>query len=144
MTDGQRRRSAQWAGQFLVAAELERNGYDVAFTMGNTTPVADLMVGHSATGEQFWVDVKAQWEENAWWGKPKLERKRLFYVLVKLSKAYGEDRFFVLTQQEFNALVENYRTSHPNQKPVGGFDWNYPRQYKGEWSKLPSWGQSPN
>jgi len=53
-----RKRSATWAAQFLVAAELERHGYDVAFTMGSSTPVADLMAGHAATGEQFWVDVK--------------------------------------------------------------------------------------
>ena len=144
MTNGQRRRSAQWAGQFLVAAELERNGYDVAFTMGNTTPIADLMVGHSATGEQFWVDVKAQWEENAWWGKAKSLRLKLFYVLVKVGKIYGDDRFFILNQLEFNTLDEDYRLAHPTQKPVGGFDWNYPIPYEGHWEKLPSWGHSPN
>jgi hypothetical protein len=32
-----RKRSSQWAAQFLVAAELERKGYEVAFTTGNGT-----------------------------------------------------------------------------------------------------------
>lgn len=144
MATNQRKRSAQWAGQFLVAAELERNVYDVAFTMGNSTPVADLMVGHSSTGDQFWVDVKAQWEHNAWWGKAKIDRPKLFYVLVLVAKTYGSDRFFVLTQQEFNALVDKYRAEHPAQKPVGGFDWSYPLRYEGGWNKLPSWGYLPN
>jgi len=55
-----RKASAQWAAQFLVAGELARHGYEVSFTMGNNTPVADLMVGHPNTGAQFWVDVKGQ------------------------------------------------------------------------------------
>jgi hypothetical protein len=35
----------QWAARFLVAAELVRRRYVVAFTKGNTNPMADLMVG---------------------------------------------------------------------------------------------------
>ena len=34
----------QWAAQFAVASELCKRGYEVSFTMGNTTPLADLMV----------------------------------------------------------------------------------------------------
>ena len=73
----QRERSIQWGGQFLVAAELESHEYDVCFTMGNRnhTPIADLMVGHSKTGAQFWVDVKAQRVQTSWWGL--VEPKRI-------------------------------------------------------------------
>ena len=28
----------QWAAQFAVASELCKRGYEVSFTMGNTTP----------------------------------------------------------------------------------------------------------
>jgi hypothetical protein len=41
--------NTQWAAQFLVAAELTRRGHTGAFTMGNNTPVADLMVGAPST-----------------------------------------------------------------------------------------------
>jgi hypothetical protein len=41
----------------LPAAELVRRNYSVSFTMGNNTPVADLIVG-TLTGNQFWIDVK--------------------------------------------------------------------------------------
>jgi hypothetical protein len=143
-SEGSRKRSAQWAAQFLVAAELERNGYDVAFTMGNSTPVADLMAGHSGTGVQFWVDVKGLWAQNAWWGKAKRDRPNLFYVLTLVGKNRGLDRFFVLSQSEFNSLVEGYRLAHPAQKPVGGFNWADPVKFEGQWTKLPSWGIGSN
>src|SRR5580658_5257821 len=106
-----RKRSAQWAAQFLVAAELERYGYVVAFTMGNSTPVADLMVGHPATGAQFWVDVKGQWTLNAWWGRAKPQRPNLFYILTLVDRVRRKDRFFVLDQPEFNGLVAQYRSA---------------------------------
>src|SRR5690349_15733793 len=77
-----RKSSAQWAAQFLVAGELARHGYEVSFTMGNNTPVADLMVSHPKTGDQFWVDVKGQWTPNAWWGDSKPLRPKLFYILT--------------------------------------------------------------
>lgn len=39
-----RRCQTQWAAQFSVAGELCKRGYQVTFKMGNTAPVADLMV----------------------------------------------------------------------------------------------------
>ena len=138
-----RKPSAQWAAQFLVAAELERHGYVVSFTMGNNTPVADLMVGHPGTGVQFWVDVKGQWDSNAWWGSAKAARPNLFYILALVAPQRKEDRFFVLDQAEFNGLVELYRNSHPSAKPVGGFNWTDPHRFENQWDKLPSWAQ-PN
>ena len=59
--------STQWAAQFLVAAELERHGYVVTFTMGHATPVA----GHPGGKAPFWVDVKGLASRNSWWGKEK-------------------------------------------------------------------------
>jgi hypothetical protein len=41
----------QWAAQFAVASELCKRGYEVSFTMGNTTPIADLMVVSPIGGE---------------------------------------------------------------------------------------------
>ena len=72
--------STQWAAQFLVAAELERHGYVVSFTMGHATPAADLMVGHPV-GTQFWIDVKGLAKPTSWpGGGIKPTRINLFYV----------------------------------------------------------------
>ena len=143
MGDGEmktpRKRSSQWAAQFLVAAELERNGYEVAFTMGNATPVADLMVGHPKTGDQFWIDVKGLRAKNAWWGTAKPERPNLYYVLVFVGPDRAADRFFVLTQNEFNELIKQYGVDHPKQTPVGGFNWTDPFRFESQWAKLPNW-----
>lgn len=57
------RHHVQWAAQFEVAAELCKRGCDVAFTMGNATPLADLMV-LSPSGHTFLVDVKGQSSRN--------------------------------------------------------------------------------
>ena len=54
----QSKQSTQWAAQFLAASELVRNGYVVSFTMGNNTPLADLMVAKEDGTFPFWVDVK--------------------------------------------------------------------------------------
>src|SRR6267143_818765 len=129
-----RQRSSQWAAQFLVAAELERDGYDVCFTMGHHTPIADLMVGDPTTGEQFWIDVKGVWGKSAWWGKPKSPRKDLFYICVSVGKNRMEDRFFIMTQLEFNALVDEYHSTHLDQEP-NGFKASAPFQFGNAWSK---------
>lgn len=139
-----RAQKSQWAAQFLVASELARRGYDVSFTMGNNTPIADLMVGSPVSGQQFWIDVKGLTSKTAWLVTPKTQRKGLFYVLVYLSplnesgKKVGTDRFFVLTQEETNALLDDYRKAHPGDKgKMLGFGFNDPRQFESAWSKLP-------
>lgn len=111
--------------------------------MGNSTPVADLMVGHPGTGEQFWVDVKGMWGANAWWGTSKAMRPNLFYLLVLVASQRNGDRFFILDQAEFNGLIERYRQEHPSAKPVGGFNWSDPLRFENQWEKLPSWNKSP-
>jgi len=126
--------STQWAAQFLVAAELERNGYVVSFTMGHSTPVADLMVGHPVSGEQFWVDVKGLAKPTAWLGRSKPPRQNLFYILVLVGTQRSKDRFFVLSQAEWDRLIQQYREKHPSQKPIGGFNWLDPQKFENEWS----------
>ena len=140
----ERRRSVQWAAQFLAAAELERAGYDVAFTMGNSTPVADLMVGNPVTGEQFWVDVKGLQSRNAWFGKRKGARPNLYYALVFVGSDRSKDMFFVLTQAEFNDLVQKYDRDHPGQIKQGGFAWGAPLGFENKWAKLPGWQPKSN
>lgn len=135
--------TTQWATQFLVAAELTRRGYTVSFTMGNNTPIADLMVG-APSGKQFWIDVKGLSSKNAWLLNIKPDRVNLYYVLVCLAplathpNVRQPDRFFILTQAEANHLVRDYAAKHPNDKGKRpGFGFNDPRASEDAWQKLP-------
>lgn len=129
----------QWTAQFLVASELARNGYTVSFTMGNHTPVADLMVG-CANGTQFWVDVKGLSSSNAWVVKPKERRHGLYYVLTRVGDKRADDRFFILTQEEANRTIQHYQEKHQSAKhEVSGFNFNDAMPFEGAWRKLPEW-----
>ncbi len=77
----------QWTAQFLVASELVRNGYVVSFTMGNSTPIADLMVGTLDGASSFWVDVKGLGSGRAFLARKKPAHRDLFYVLVRVGKS---------------------------------------------------------
>jgi hypothetical protein len=135
--------NTQWAAQFLVAAELTRRGYTVSFTMGNNTPLADLMVG-AASGKMFWVDVKGLAQNSPWLLRPKPERPELFYVLVYLTPLANQpdvrqpDRFFILTQSEANTLVSHYAKTHPGDRgTMPGFGFKDPHSSEDAWLKLP-------
>ncbi len=94
----------QWAAQFAVASELCKRGYEVSFTLGNTTPTADLMV-ISPSGKMFLVDVKGLYRTNPWLIKRKPIRANLFYVLAFVPTG-GPNQFFMLDQKQVKILIQ--------------------------------------
>jgi hypothetical protein len=125
-----------WAARFLAAAELERRGYHVSLTDENA-PGFDLSVT-TDTGEQFLVDVKGVASSGTpWIGQLKPPRPNLFYILVFVGADRSDDRFFMLSQSEWNALLEDYQHSHPID-PTSGFLWAAPHRYEAQWEKLPA------
>jgi hypothetical protein len=139
----EKRTLTQWAAQFLVASELVRRGYLVSFTMGNSTPDADLVVGKRGH-QPFWIDVKGNSTRGVWPVKSKPPSPSLYYVLVSLSPlASGDDvrkpdEFFVLSQQDASELSEQYQMSHPNDRgAVPGFGFKDPSKFRNAWDKLP-------
>jgi hypothetical protein len=126
----------QWAAQFLAAAELVRRHCIVSFTMGNTTPMADLMVGLQ-DGQQFWVDVKGLSAPNAWLIKPKPAWAELYYILVLVGRERVGDRFFILRQSECNELIRRYLEAHPTAKPIPSFNWRDAFPFENRWDSLP-------
>jgi hypothetical protein len=104
---------SEWTALFLVAAELTRRGYTVSFTMGNRTPVADLMAGSPKTGKQFWIDVKGRAEKTAWFVSEKEKRENLFYAFVSVGADEAKDRFFIVSQEQTNQLLRERREAHP-------------------------------
>jgi hypothetical protein len=61
-----KRHFTQWAVQFAVASELCKRAYEVSFTLGHNTPLADLMVISPKSHKMFLIDVKGLAGKNYW------------------------------------------------------------------------------
>jgi hypothetical protein len=96
----------QWAAQFAVASELCKRGYEVALTLGHTTPDADLMVVSPIGKTMFLIDVKGLYRPNPWIIKSKPLRNNLFYVLA-LVPVGNANEYFVLDQKRANSVVKS-------------------------------------
>jgi hypothetical protein len=129
----------QWAAQFAVASELCKRGYEVSFAMGNTAPVADLMVVSPVKREMFLIEVKGMHRPNPWIMKRKAPRAMLFYVLAYVP-ANASNEFFVLRQQDTDALIaaELKRLNRPENYPVTGFGWKAALIFRNAWNVLPA------
>jgi hypothetical protein len=128
----------QWAAQFAVASELCKRGYEVAFTSGHTTPIADLMVVSPLNKEMFLVDVKGLYRKNPWLIKRKPSRENLFYILAYVP-AGEANQFFVMTQQDVTKLVQSElnRLKRADNYPVTGFLWTLALPHQNAWDVLP-------
>jgi hypothetical protein len=128
----------QWAAQFAVASELCKRGYEVSFTMGDTTPVADLMVVSPQLRQMFLIDVKGLYRKNPWQVKRKAPRATLFYVLAFVPT--GEpNRFFIMSQAQVNQSVrdELARLKRPDDYSFQGFNFAVALPHENAWSLLP-------
>ncbi len=140
ITSGARGRGhqTQWAAQFAVASELCKRGYEVAFTSGHTTPVADLMVVSPIRKEMFLVDVKGLYRRNPWLIKRKSRRANLFYVLAYVP-AGEANQFFIMSQLQATQFIQDElsRLKRPDNYPVTGFVWKMALPHKDAWDVLP-------
>ena len=128
----------QWAAQFAVASELCKRGYEVAFTSGHTTPVADLMAVSPISKEMFLVDVKGLYRKNPWLIKRKPQRANLFYILAYVP-ANEPNQFFIMAQQQVMKLIQNElnRLKRADNYPVTGFLWRLALPHQDAWDVLP-------
>jgi hypothetical protein len=128
----------QWAAQFAVASELCKRGYEVAFTLGHNTPLADLMV-ISPNEQHFLIDVKGLSAKSSWIVKRKEARLGLYYVLAFVPRE-GSNEFFVLTQEQATKLVEQNskrRSKESARAPWDGFLFGASAAFSGKWDSLP-------
>jgi hypothetical protein len=128
----------QWAAQFAVASELCKRGYEVSFTMGNTTPLADLMVVSPKLRKMFLIDVKGLYRQNPWLLKRKSPRENLFYVFAYVS-TNESNQFFIMTQGQANRFIRNElkRLHRSEDYRMTGVNWNQALQHKDAWRVLP-------
>jgi hypothetical protein len=109
----------QWAAQFAVASELCKRGYEISFTLGHNTPLADLMVVSPEQHKQFLIDVKGLSKRNYWQIARKETRDNFFYILALVPKD-APNEFFVLTQAEVNDGIRvNFLECPPEQRARG-------------------------
>jgi len=87
------------AGEYFVAAELLKRGYQVAMTMGNAKAV-DLMVQVPATRRMSSVEVKTLRHPNCFAIKLAAITEDLIYVFVILHDEGTHPEFFVLRGTE--------------------------------------------
>jgi hypothetical protein len=128
----------QWAAQFAVASELCKRGYEVSFTMGNRTPLADLMVVSPVRKEMFLVDVKGLYRKNPWIIKRKSTRDNLFYILAYVPEKEA-NQFYILTQNAAHLRIQEElkRLNRSDDYPVTGIGWSLALKYKDAWKTLP-------
>lgn len=130
-----RRHHTQWAAQFAVASELCKRGYEVGFTMGNNTPVADLFVT-APGGEIFLVDVKGQATRNFWRIKQRPIIQNLYFVLCYVGDE--KNRFFVMSHATVDQFLEEYKRSGVKyDERFSGMNWTTPIVYENKWELLP-------
>ena len=107
--------------------------------MGNTTPLADLMVVSPKLRQMFLIDVKGLYRPNPWWVKRKPQRDNLFYVLAFVPTD-KPNRFFVMTQCQVNQSVQDEQTrlNRPDTYSFQGFNWKVAHPYENAWNLLPA------
>lgn len=128
----------QWAAQFAVASELCKRGYEVSFTLGHATPLADLMAVSPLRKRMFLVDVKGLYRPNPWVVKRKPARAGLFYILAFVPDD-ATNRFFILTQARINRYVrsELSRLGRSDDYPMTGILWKQALKHEDAWGLLP-------
>lgn len=98
------------SGEYFVAAELLRRGYNVGITMGNAKGI-DILA--EKVGKQFIIQVKAIFKKkNVGW--PMMADKvneSAFYVFVNLNgDKMIEPEYFIATGTEAKSKVKQYTT----------------------------------
>jgi hypothetical protein len=128
----------QWAAQFAVASELCKRGYEVSFTMGNSAPLADLMVVSPKLKKMFLIDVKGLYRPNPWVVKRKAVRDVLYYVFAFVPDE-SNNKFFILSEKQVNDYIaqELTRLNRPNDYPMTGILWKQAERHENRWEVFP-------
>lgn len=125
------RNSTGLSGEYFVAGELLRRGFNVAITMGNAKAI-DLIA--EKNGKTFPIQVKSIYKkENVGWPilKSKIKQKH-FYVFVNLNgDKLIHPEFFICTSTEAKRKIKEYATRGILNMYLINND-----NYKGRWDKI--------
>lgn len=125
------RNSTGLSGEYFVAAELLRRGFNVAITMGNAKAI-DLFA--EKNGKTFPIQVKSIYKKkNVGWPilKSKIKQKH-FYVFVNLNgDKLTHPEFFICTSTEAKRKIKEYAT-----RGILNLNLINNDNYKGRWDKI--------
>jgi hypothetical protein len=86
--------------------------------MGNSTPVADLMVVSPVQHEMFLVDVKGLRKNSVWLVRRKTPRNKLFYIFA-LVPTERLNRFVIMTQKQVHEILDDKLRRKLRRMPLG-------------------------
>lgn len=136
-TAGRQKQRSKQIGEYLVAAELARQGflaatfsgnvpnYDIlaADDHGNTIPIQVKAVrqgGWSFSVDDF-VEVRFEGPQQVFGRRRPPPVSGLMYVLVLIGEKYGDDRFFMISWKELRDLIvkghKTYLRKHGGVRP---------------------------
>ncbi|MBK9097519.1 MAG: hypothetical protein IPM14_05195 [bacterium] len=125
------RNSTGLSGEYFVAGELLRRGFNVAITMGNAKAI-DLIA--EKNGKTFPIQVKSIYKKkNVGWPilKSKIKQKH-FYVFVNLNgDKLTHPEFFICTSTEAKRKIKEYST-----RGILNMYFINNDNYKGRWDKI--------
>lgn len=125
------RNSTGLSGEYFVAGELLRRGFNVAITMGNAKAI-DLIA--EMNGKTFPIQVKSIYKKkNVGWPllKSKIKHKH-FYVFVNLNgDKLTHPEFFICTSTEAKRKIKEYAT-----RGILNLNLINNDNYKGRWDKI--------
>lgn len=119
------------SGEYYVAAELLRRGFNVGITMGNAKAI-DILA--EKKGKQFIIQVKSIYKKkNIGW--PMMKDKVFidhFYIFVNLNAdKMTEPDYFICTGKEAKVKVKQYTNRGIIDLTTINSD-----EYKGRWDKI--------
>lgn len=137
------------AGEYFVAAELERRGYTVALPMAHT-PNFDILAIHRQSGQQIAIQVKTTSYSNKKWTlkqtNENLVMNNLVYVFVCLKGLNQPEYHIVPSKVVAQSITENHkkwlatpgRNGQPhNDNPIRNF-FDIDDCYLDKWENLHS------
>jgi hypothetical protein len=134
--------STNLAAEFFVASQLNRFGYIVTVTFGNTKEV-DLLVAHP-DGRKISIDTKGLKNKSNWPLSLRLKRKDHFFVLVSYVNNFldieHQPEVFIVPSTEVHKILGSWSGN----KNVTCVDYRRVKdgQYKDAWHLL--FNESPN
>ena len=157
----QQKYSLNLAGEFYIAAELNRRGIFASVTYG-AAKNADVLAFDQQSRKTAVIEVKTTAQPNKKWltGQHSIDKSRidaqLFWVLVLMPSqqdAHAAPRFFVFTSQELVEKVSENHDAHrgryqenhsvPFQDSKGVYSLSLEEaetmQAEGQWSKISDW-----
>ena len=132
MSKSKDRQLSGLAGEFFVAAELLKRGFQVSLTFGNAKAI-DLFVYNEELDHTFNVQVKTLRKSNCYLLHPDKIRKDFIYVFVLLKDVGKHPEYFIARGKEILEDKELYGSSLKPGKIPGINIGPLRKKYKNRW-----------